>query len=75
MKKGAMSVCSKILLQINAKLRGFSYQIQEQYDDNKKLMVIGIDSSYIKKKGRGIAMIATVNDSYTDFYNREEIIK
>ena len=75
MKKGAMSVCSKILLQINAKLRGFSYQIQEQYDDNKKLMVIGIDSSYIKKKGRGIAMVATVNDSYTDFYNREEIIK
>ena len=70
-----MSVCSKILLQINAKLRGFLYQIQEKYDENKRLMVIGIDSSYIKKKGRGIAMVATVNDSYTDFYNREEIIK
>ena len=75
LKKGAMSICSKILLQINAKLRGFSYRIKDNCDDNKKLMVVGIDSSYIKKKGRGIAMVATVNDSYTDFYNREEIIK
>ena len=50
LQKGAMSVCSKILLQINAKLRGFSYQIQEKYDDNKILLVRGIDSSYIKKR-------------------------
>ena len=29
-KKGVMSICSKILLQINAKLRGCSYQIQNE---------------------------------------------
>ena len=71
-KRGAMSVCSKILLQINAKLRGISYKIQnEQY---KNLMVVGIDSSYVKRKGRGIAMVATINNSFTDFYNKEYII-
>ena len=74
-KKGAMSVCSKILLQINAKLGGASYQIQKNKKDKNNLMVIGIDSSYVKKKGRCIAMVATINDSYTNFFNREEIIK
>ena len=77
-----MSVCSKILLQINAKLGGYSYQLKKDNEDKKnnkmtekRLMVVGIDSSYIKKKGRGIAMVATVNDNYTNFYNREEIIE
>ena len=58
-----MSVCSKILLQINAKLGGASYQIQKNETDKKNLMIIGIDSSYVKKKGRCIAMVATINDS------------
>ena len=81
-KKGILSVCSKILLQINAKLGGYSYQLKKDNEDKKNnkmteknLMVVGIDSSYIKKKGRGIAMVATVNDNYTNFYNREEIIE
>ena len=69
-----MSVCSKILLQINAKLGGCSYQIKNINKDKKSLMVIGIDSSYIKKKGRGIAMVATIDDSFNNFYNKEEII-
>jgi len=50
-KKGAMSVCSKILLQINAKLRGTSYKInltKEVLD--RKLMVVGVDSSHIREK-------------------------
>jgi len=69
-----MSICSKILLQINAKLRGYSYEIQNESYNKKNLMVIGIDSSYIKRQGRGIAMVATINNSHTDFYNKEEII-
>ena len=72
-KKGAMSVCSKILLQINAKLRGSSYQFINKYPKN--IMVVGVDSSHFKKKGRGIAMVATINNNYTDFYNKEDIIK
>ena len=72
-KKGVMSICSKILLQINAKLGGASYQIKN--DNYKDMMVIGIDSSYVKGKGRCIAMVATINNSFSDFYNREDIIK
>ena len=73
-KKGILSVCSKILLQINAKLGGYSYQLKKDNEDKKnnkmtekRLMVVGIDSSYIKKKGRGIAMVATVNDNIQIF--------
>lgn len=29
----------------------------------------------ILKKGRGIAIVATINDNYTNFFNKEEIIK
>ena len=75
-KKGAMSVCSKILLQINAKLGGVSYKaLVDKTVSERKLMVVGVDSSHVKKKGTGVAMVATINDSYTDFFNKEEIIK
>ena len=74
-KKGAMSVCSKILLQINAKLGGVSYKASvEKSVSDRNLMVIGVDSSHVKRKGTGVAMVATINDSYTDFFNKEEII-
>ena len=74
-KKGALSVCSKILLQINAKLGGISYktEINKEIKD-RKFMVIGVDSSHNRKR-TGVAMIATINESFTDFYNKEEIIK
>jgi hypothetical protein len=71
-----MSVCSKILLQINAKLGGISYKaVMNKEINDRKLMVIGVDSSHIKGKRTGVAMVATINDSFTDFYNKEEIIK
>ena len=75
-KGGLMSVCSKILLQINAKLGGISYKaVMNKEINDRKLMVIGVDSSHIKGKRTGVAMVATINDSFTDFYNKEEIIK
>lgn len=75
-KGGLMSVCSKILLQINAKLGGISYKaIIDKEINDRKLMVIGVDSSHIKGKRTGVAMVASINDSFTDFYNKEEIIK
>lgn len=72
--KRAMSVCSKILLQINAKLGGVSYKafIDKEIKD-RKIMVVGVDSSHNRKR-TGVAMVATINDSFTDFYNKEEII-
>ena len=74
-KKGAMSVCSKILLQLNAKLGGVSYKSSiDKTLQERKLMVVGVDSSHIKGQRTGVAMVATLNDSYTDFYNKENII-
>ena len=74
-KKGLMSICSKILLQLNAKLGGVSYktEIDPQIKD-RELMVIGVDSSHVKGEGTGVAMVATLNDTFTDFFNKEEII-
>ena len=75
-RKGAMSVCSKILLQINAKLGGISYKtVIDPEIEKRKLMVIGVDSSHIRGKRTGVAMIATINESFTNFYNKESIIE
>ena len=76
LRKNALSVCSKILLQINAKLGGSSYQVNF---DNKiyqqKLMVVGVDSSHVQGKRTGVAMVASMNADLTNFYNKESIIK
>ena len=76
LRKGVMHVCSKILLQINAKLGGISFKaIQDKSINDRKIMVIGVDSSHINGKGTGVGMVATINDSFTNFFNKEEIIK
>ena len=74
--KNTLSVCSKILLQINAKLNGVSY-IAKFGDEikNRKLMIIGVDSSHIKGQRTGVAMVSTINPSFTNFYNKEQIIE
>ena len=75
-KKGVMSVCSKILLQLNAKMRGVNYKVNfDKTIKDRKFMVVGVESSRIKGNKTGVAMVATVNDSFTDFYNKEEIVK
>ena len=76
LKKNALSVCSKILLQINAKLSGVSYIAKFDNDvKDRKLMIIGVDSSHIKGKRTGVAMVATINPSFTNVYNKEHIIE
>jgi aubergine-like protein len=75
LRKNGMSVCSKILLQLNAKLDGASYRID--FDDSVKkrnLMVIGVDSSHFGHN-TGVAMVATIDSNFTKFYNSEEVIK
>ena len=68
-----------ILLQINAKLGGALYKIKmDKSLIGKKIMLVGIDSSKHKDKnnyGTGVAMVATINDTFTDFYNKVEIVK
>ena len=75
-KKVDLSICSKIILQINSKLSGISYEAKFTQDVmNKKLMVIGVDSSHIKGQRTGVAMVATINKNFTEFYNKETIIE
>ena len=75
-KKGVKYICPKILLQINAKLGGISYKtIQDKIIQDRKLMVIGAYSSHIKGKGTGVAMVATINDNFKEFFTKEEILK
>ena len=76
LRKNIMSVCSKILLQINSKLSGVTYtaKINDEVK-NRRLMIIGVDSSQIKGKRTGVAMVSTVNSSFSNFYNKETIIK
>ena len=72
--KGMMSLCSKILLQINAKLGGVSYKtVIDDSIKERQLMVVGVDSSHFRKH-TSIAMVSTIDDSFADFYNKEEII-
>ena len=50
-KKGIMSICSKILLQINAKLGGATYKLDLGKSlAGKRIMVVGVDSSKHKDK-------------------------
>ena len=78
-EKNVLSVCSKILLQINSKLSGVSFlpELSKNIKD-RKLMIVGVDSSHIKGKKRGVtgvAMVSTINTSFTNFYNKEIIIE
>ena len=69
-----LSVCSKIILQINAKLSGVTYEVKFPKEiQDRKLMVIGVDSSHIRGERTGVAMVATINKNYTKFYNKELI--
>jgi len=71
-----MSVCSKILLQLNAKLRGISYKASfDNSVKDMKFMVVGVDSSRFKGNKTGVAMVASIDNTFTDFYNKEEVVK
>ena len=75
LKSHILSTCSKILLQINAKLGGISYKtIIDKPLKDMDIMVIGADSSHFGKN-TAIALISTIDESFADFYNKGEIIK
>ena len=74
-KKSFMNVCSKILLQINSKFGDISYKKQDKSINDRKIMVIGVNSIHLKDKETGVAMVATLDDNFTNFFNKELIIK
>ena len=75
-KKGLMSICSKILLQINAKLGGIPYKIKfDNIINERNLIVVGVDSSHVPGKRTGVGMVATIDKDFSNFYNKEQIIE
>lgn len=73
--KNAMSVCSKILLQINYKLGGCTYNVEFDKEVKKQnFMIVGVDSSHISGKRTGVAMVASLNKEFTQFYNKIDLI-
>ena len=75
LRKNAMSVCSKILHQLNAKMGGCSYSIDFSDEvSSLKLMLVGVDSSHLQGKKTGVAMVSTLDEDFCCFYNKESII-
>ena len=73
--RGMMSTCSKILLQINAKLGGVSYKtIIDKSIQERDIMVVGVDSSHFNKR-TAVAMVSTIDENFADFYNKENILE
>ena len=75
-KHGPYSYYSKILLQINNKLGGYSYILNiDKNISERKLMFIGMDSSHIWQTGNtGIAMVSTRDQYFSQFYFKKETI-
>lgn len=74
-KKG-FAVATKLLQQMNQKCGGNSYVLSLSSDVKKSnFMIVGVDSSHISGKRTGVAMVATLNSDYTEFYNEENIIE
>ena len=72
--KNALSVCSKIICQINAKL-GLSLWVS-QIPENlpKKVMIIGADVHH-GKKGSVIGLCASFDENFTKYYSRIKVQK
>lgn len=74
--KNAMSACTNLLKQINSKLGGASYAVDFDSSVKKEqLMIVGVDSSHISGKRTGVAMVASTDDKFLNFYNKIDIIQ
>jgi len=75
LRKNAMSACTNLLKQINSKLGGASYAVEFDPTVKKEnLMIVGVDSSHISGKRTGVAMVASTDDKFLNFYNKIDII-
>ena len=74
-KKGGMAAASKILLQINAKLGGCTYLVQQPKEVlDQNIMFVGVDSSHIKGRMTAVAMCATINKEHSEYSSDIQLI-
>ena len=82
-RRGPDSYFSKILLQINNKLGGCNYFLNiDPFINERRIMLIGVDSSHIWSKRNsileertGISMVSTKDEKFSKFYSKQEILK
>ena len=72
--KRNLSVASKLLVQMNNKLGGVSYFLNDSVL-NEDLMLISIDSSHISGRRTGVAMVASINNDFTLSTSQIDIIE
>lgn len=64
------SIVQKIALQINCKLGGSLWSIKIPF---KNVMIIGIDTTHDKKTGSVSALVASLNDTYTNWFSKANV--
>jgi uncharacterized protein YwlG (UPF0340 family) len=65
-----MSILSNLAKQINSKLGGYCYRINFEKEITKSnLMIVGVDSSHISGKRTGVAMCATTDKLFTQYFS------
>jgi aubergine-like protein len=75
LRKNAMSACTNLLKQMNSKLGGASYAVEfDKTVQNENFMVVGVDSSHISGKRTGVALVASTDSKFLNFYNKIDII-
>lgn len=76
--KNRMSIISKILVQISAKLNYSPWKVEKPLSfKKKKVMLVGIDRYHklIENRQSCVGYVSTVNSSFTEFYSRASIQK
>lgn len=68
-----MSICSKIALQIAAKLKKRLWKVESASEISLHTMIIGIETSRKKvDKRQVIGVVATLNSDFTSYYSHVE---
>ncbi|KAL4480518.1 hypothetical protein ABPG72_022273 [Tetrahymena utriculariae] len=76
MQKNAMSVASKIALQIASKLGGTIWSVEIPKGINPNTMIIGIETSMKKIKNQQVAgIVASLNKDFTQYYSEIDVRK
>ena len=70
LNKNAMSVCSNILMQMNAKVNLALWIVQPVKNFPKNVMLIGADVHHKKGNKSIIGFCATLNANFSAFYSR-----
>ncbi len=75
LKKNAMSVCSKILLQMNAKVGMELWVTEKPKDLPAKTMIIGADVYHCRDRKSCIGFCASLNPDFNKFFSKISIQK